>query len=212
MLRELRKIARWYKFKAVQELRCVVQRLKPLVHWRTDQWIRTTQIDEWHRYFRSLPIEKMDALEISPATVAFWRNMAFRSYHSVQYPEFDITKEFLPRTFDVVIAEQVFEHLPDPYAAGRNVHKMLSDTGVFLIAVPFLVRIHEEPGDFTRWTPTGFKVFLESCGFTAEVKSWGNRKAVIANFRKWVEYGWLRDLRNEANFPVNVWAYARKAK
>lgn len=51
----------------------------------------------------------------------------------------------LDLTFDVVIAEQVFEHLQDPYSAARNVWRMLKEDGIFLIATPFLIRIHNLP-------------------------------------------------------------------
>jgi O-methyltransferase len=44
----------------------------------------------------------------------------------------------------------------------------------------------------------------------AEIHVWGNRKAVVANFKRWAAYGWGRDLRNEPDFPANIWAYARK--
>ncbi len=90
----------------------------------------------------------------------------------MDYPEFDITKQTIPKQFDVIIAEQVFEHLRHPYAAARNVRAMLKDDGVFLIATPFLIRIHGQPNDYTRWTPDGLKAFLEDCGFDAEVRSW----------------------------------------
>jgi hypothetical protein len=89
---------------------------------------------------------------------------------------------------------------------------MLKDDGVFMLATPFLVRIHAYPNDYTRWTPDGLRGFLEDAGFDAEIHAWGNRKAVAANFKRWAAFGWGRDLRNEPDFPVNVWAYARKRR
>jgi SAM-dependent methyltransferase len=179
--------------------------------YRSDQWVRVVQIDEWKHFLTSKPLASLTALEISPGLVSMWREIGFGSYNSVDYPEFDITKQRIPEQFDVIIAEQVFEHLRYPYAAARNVRAMLKDDGVFLIATPFLIRVHGQPNDYTRWTPDGLKAFLEDCGFDAEVRSWGNRKAVVANFRKWAEYGWGRGLKNEYEFPTVVWGYARKA-
>jgi SAM-dependent methyltransferase len=191
--------------------RYVKRKVAVALGYRFDHWVRVVAIDDWKRFLASLPVGSLNALEISPSGVSLWRSSGFASYKSVQFPEFDITRETLPETFDVIIAEQVFEHLRDPYAAARNVRSMLSDRGVFLISTPFLIQVHGFPDDFTRWTPNGLRAFLETCGFTAEVKSWGNRKAASANFEKWSAYGWRRDLRNEPDFPIVVWAYARKA-
>ena len=105
--------------------------------YRATQWVRVAQTDDWMRFLASLPPSKMDALEISPPEGgSHWGSMGFSSYSSVQFPAFDITKQTLERTFDVVIAEQVFEHLRDPYSAARNVWRMLKDDGIFMIATP----------------------------------------------------------------------------
>jgi SAM-dependent methyltransferase len=191
--------------------RYVKRKLGRAAGYRFDQWVRVVNIDDWKRFLAALPVASLDAREISPGEVSYWRDSGFASYKSVQFPEFDITREALPEKFDVIFAEHVFEHLRDPYAAARNVLSMLSERGVFMIATPFLIRVHGYPDDFTRWTPNGLRVFLQTCGFTAEVKSWGNRKAACANLSEWRAYGWWRSLRNEPDFPIVVWAYARKA-
>lgn len=51
--------------------------------------------------------------------------MGFAEYISTTYPDFDICEGALPDTFDLVIAEQVFEHLLWPYRAGKDVYDML---------------------------------------------------------------------------------------
>ncbi|MGC2224086.1 MAG: class I SAM-dependent methyltransferase [Methylocella sp.] len=173
-------------------------------------WARVTTVRAWQEFLRGLPIGEFDALEISPERVTQWREFGFRSYRSVQFPEFDITEKTLPHSFNIIIAEHVFEHLRYPYAAARNVLAMLKDDGVFLIVTPFLVRVHGYSLDYTRWTPDGLRSFLEDCGFDAEVHAWGNRKAVKSNLDQWTPYGWGRDLRNEVDVPVCVWAFARK--
>ena len=150
-------------------------------------------------------------LEISGSD---WRDFSFRSYESVEFPNFDICKEMLNSKFDLIIAEQVFEHLLWPYRAGRNVYQMLDMGGYFLITTPFLVRIHECPVDCSRWTEAGLRYLLAECGFSLEnieTGSWGNRACIRANEKHWVAYrGWFHSLRNEPDFPVSVWALARK--
>lgn len=193
--------------------RFVTRKIFQKFGYRFDNVVRVVCIDEWKQYLATLPLGNLTALEISPADVSHWRDTGFRTYRSVQYPEFDITKEILDQKFDVIIADNVFEHLRDPYQAGRNVLTMLADGGVFLLTTPFLIRIHGSPSDYTRWTPEGLQAFLQECGFSADVRSWGNRKVVISNLAHWRSYGWgLRaNLRNEPDFPATVWAYARRA-
>jgi hypothetical protein len=175
-----------------------------------EQWIRVVQMRQWRGFIASLPLEKLSVLEISPGPHPWFSKDQVRHYKSVDFPDFDITRDCLSERFDLIIAEQVFEHLRHPYRAAGNVWKMLSNDGIFMIATPFLVRIHGHPFDYTRWSEDGLRGFLEDCGFSADVYSWGNRKAVRANLARWREYGWHRDVTNEPEFPIVVWAYARK--
>ena len=176
-----------------------------------EQWARKVQVEDWRRVMGALPAAEMDALEISPGSRSHWRDLAWRSYEAVDYPAFDICAETTERTYDLIIAEHVFEHLRYPYRAGRNVLAMLRPGGIFVIATPLLVRVHPAPDDFTRWTPQGLAALLEDCGFSEiDVRAWGNRACVRANFMKWTSYGWGRRLRNEPDYPVVVWAYARR--
>lgn len=177
----------------------------------TEQWIRVVYRREWQGLLSSLHLQSLRVLEISPGRSPVIERGRVAYYQAVNFPEFDITQDILSEKFDIIIAEQVFEHLRYPYRAARNVHRMLSDDGIFFIATPFLIKIHEVPRDYTRWTPDGLDAFLEDCGFSSEIHSWGNRKAVKANFGVWSQYGWRRDLRNEPDFAVCVWAYARKS-
>jgi SAM-dependent methyltransferase len=180
--------------------------------YRWEHWVRVAQRQDWLLFLSNLPASQADALEISPGAASLWKDLGFRSYVSAEYPKFDITRQALENKFDIIIADNVFEHLKDPYTSARNVLSMLRNDGIFLIATPFLIKIHNHPGDYTRWTPAGLTTFLEECGFVADVKSWGNRKAITANFKDWVAYGWWRDMRNEPEFPVTVWAFARKKR
>lgn len=174
-------------------------------------WVRTVMYRECFRLIQELSPEKLDAMEISAG--AEWHHIPFRSFTPTHYPAFDICQQRLDREFDLIIADQVWEHLLWPYRAARNVHAMLRPNGHFLISTPFLVRIHEVPTDCTRWTEQGLKYFLAECGFDLNgirTGSWGNRACVKANFNKWARRGWFRSLRNEPQFPVTVWALARK--
>jgi SAM-dependent methyltransferase len=196
---------------AWESLRMFKRLLRGQVGYVDVQWGRVMYIQHWQRFLSTLPTERLSLLEISPGPVSMWRERGWASYTGVQYPAFDIMNETLQDKFDVIFAEHVFEHLRHPYAAARNIRAMLKDDGVFIIATPFLVRIHNEPGDYTRWSELGIAGLLEDTGFTAETHSWGNQKCVIANFQQWERFRKGRDLQNESDLPLVVWAYARKA-
>lgn len=175
------------------------------------QEIRIVMDVETKNMIESLQIRDMDVLEISGSK---WRYLKSKSYKDIHFPSFDICSEKTIEQFDLIISEQVFEHLLYPYRAGRNIYQMLNPGGYFLITTPFLLRIHECPTDCTRWTPTGMKYFLNECGFDLDeilVESWGNKKAVIANLKDWRIFNpFFHSLKNQREFPIVVWALARK--
>lgn len=190
--------------------RWVRQKLLGRIGYSFEHWARIAQNRAWTAFLAARPDANM--LEISPGPNKAWSAFG-SSYAAVQFPEFDICREWTAERYDIIIADNVFEHLEKPYAAGRNVHQMLNPGGWFLIATPFLIRIHGHPHDFTRWTADGLRNFLAECGFeNVTVSAWGNRACVAANFSKWAEFGWFRPMRNEPEFPVTVWAFAQKTR
>jgi SAM-dependent methyltransferase len=196
----------------VQRHKDTIKRLLSLVGYDHRLWARSVMYDRCFAMIRELKPAALDVLEISAGPA--WRGLGFRSFTETQFPKFDICSERLDRQFDLIIADQIFEHLLYPYSAARNVHAMLRPAGHFLITTPFLIRVHREPQDCTRWTETGLRYFLAECGFPLEAihtDSWGNRACVTANFRSWTRRGWFGSLRNEPDFPVAVWALAQKS-
>jgi 2-polyprenyl-3-methyl-5-hydroxy-6-metoxy-1,4-benzoquinol methylase len=163
---------------------------------------------ETDRYVRALDFRSLHALEIGGKK---WATFGFATYRSANYPAYDWCAGPLEQTFDIVIAEQVLEHVPNPRAALENARAMLEPGGVFVLTTPFLIRVHEYPIDCSRWTPLGLRYLLNECGFPiVETGSWDNQSCVRASFRRWVRYvPWRHSLRNEPNFPVAVWAFAR---
>jgi len=189
------------------------RRLYERLGYNYDQWLRTAQIEAWLDSFGKLDVESLDALEISPGARETWRNLGFRSYETVQFPEFDICEMKTGKTYDIIIADNVLEHVMRPHKAVGNVFEMLRDGGAFYVTTPFLVKVHGDD-DYYRWTMNGLRVLLQDAGFPPqgiELKSWGNAACANANFHgDWTVHGWRRDMQNDPDLPVAIWAVARK--
>ena len=199
-------IRRW-----IESRKPAVKSLLTAVGYDYTHWARTVMYRECLRLIEGLGPEKLDVLEISAGDM--FQSIRFKSYTEANFPNFDICTTVLPGRYDLIIADQVFEHVLWPYRAARNVLTMLRPGGHFLMTTPFLIRVHLFPHDCTRWTETGMRYFLGECGFPLDdirTGSWGNRACVRANFRHWAHRGWFRSLRNETEFPVVVWGLARR--
>ena len=189
-------------------------KIERLLGTRETQWLRVQMDRETDRFVRSLDCPSLSALEISGNK---WERYGFGSFRNVEFPDYDVCAGPLAgEAFDVIFLEQVLEHVLWPYRAVRNVWAMLKPGGVFVVTTPFLVRIHNHPGDCSRWTELGMKHLLAEGGFHVEdvtTGSWGNRACVKANFESWRKWlPWRHSLRNEPNYPLVVWAFARKAR
>jgi len=188
--------------------------IKKFLGIRNQQWARVVMDQECMSFISSLQVKKMDAIEMSPSSTR-WKDLGFNSYSYTTYPEHDIcTSPLKISSYDIVIMEQVLEHVDWPQRAICNVFKMLRPGGWFIVSTPFLFRIHAYPEDSSRWTERGLKCLLIECGFQNEqiqTGSWGNRACVKANltrFPSWIP--WWHSLKNEPLYPVVVWAFARK--
>jgi SAM-dependent methyltransferase len=117
--------------------------------------------------------------------------------------------------FDLIMANQVWEHIDRPHAATRNVWRMLRPGGWFWIAVPFFIPYHAVPVDCSRWSARGLANLLVEAGFAPErvqSQQWGNRHAAARNLEMpWPpEYLVGDDLTNDPDFPVVAWAMAQR--
>lgn len=174
------------------------------------RWSRVVMDQETKQLISQIAPQPKNVLEISGDK---WKDYGFERYLNAGYPTFDICSKTLPEEFDLIIAEQVWEHLKYPYRATKNVVSMLHKGGYFLVTVPFLVKYHPCPIDCTRWSEEGLKYFLEECGFdvnSIKSGSWGNWDCVVDNLSGWKSYiPEKHSLKNQSDFPYHVWALAR---
>ncbi|MCX7560049.1 methyltransferase domain-containing protein [Sulfitobacter sp. F26204] len=172
------------------------------------------------RMIKALGPQELDTAEISGK---WGERFDFKSYTKFRYPVYDICAgAFVDKStgqqldFDLILANQVWEHLDRPYAATRNVYAMLRPGGYFWVAVPFFVPLHAAPQDCSRWTARGLKNLLIEAGFVEDAihaEQWGNRHVARRNLEKpWppVYDPETDDINNDPDMPICAWALAQK--
>jgi SAM-dependent methyltransferase len=163
-------------------------------------------------HIASLDPANRSAAEISGESHA---DKPWREYASLMYPDFDLCAPIEDRgRFDVVICEQVLEHVDDPWGAAANLRELAVPGGHVIVSTPFLIKVHELAlfalRDYWRFTPRGLRTLLDSAGLVVDrVETWGNRRCVIGNLRRWSAYRRWHPLHNDPDLAVQVWAFAR---
>ena len=98
---------------------------------------------------------------------------------------------------DTVLATELIEHLPDPDQFIAEVARILRRDGAFILSVPFLEPLHEEPRDYYRLTPHGLRVILERHGFSlVHLSPKGGLPAVLGSFISQSVYEFFNPLDN----------------
>lgn len=144
-----------------------------------------------------------------------------RAIVSADYPENDmLTLRFPGDSFDYVLSDQVLEHVAgDPYRAIGECHRVLRPGGIAIHTTCFINPIHDDPGDFWRFTPAALKLLHNGWTEILEVGGWGNPEAwsVINNgirylgvpHAKWHPLHKLA-VKNDPLWPIVTWIVARK--
>lgn len=109
----------------------------------------------------------------------------------------DLTRRFPLRTCraDAVIASNVLEHIPEPEPCLAECLRILRPGGLLVGAVPFLMRVHQAPYDFHRFTHFRLRALLSAAGFTdVEVTPLGKPWDVLQSVQRHFFY-YLLDTR-----------------
>jgi SAM-dependent methyltransferase len=206
-----KRLSIWFPTRVAPHLPAVIRRwiVKGDPNTAEGQWLRAVMIPDTRAVFESLHPASLHVAEVSGD---LWTDLPWASRAQLDFPEFDLCNPpaELPGPFDLVICEQVLEHVPDPLTAVDTLRRMCKPDGHVYVSTPFLVRLHDWPGDYWRFTPDGMKLLLRSRGLEPLwVRSWGNRDVIVANFDNWVPRLAGGSLRNEEHLPASVWALAR---
>ncbi len=90
---------------------------------------------------------------------------------------------FEDNRFDYVLCTEVMEHVPEPAAFLREIHRVMKPDGILIMTTPFLVPLHEEPYDYYRYTKHGIRHLLTHSGFSLEhIESFSGYAGVLIAF------------------------------
>lgn len=131
--------------------------------------------------------------------------------------------KYSDNTWDHVVSDQMLEHLPCPWQAVHEMHRVLKPNGYIICTTCSWNPIHPEPKDYYRFMPDGltylFKDFKD-----LRVESFGNRSLIAEDLKlapsnprnneelfknrrnidnKFLQY-------NEETYPWLIWVIGRK--
>ena len=126
------------------------------------------------------------------------------------------------RRFDLVYADFVLEHIPNPWTAVQHLRSLLIPGGHLVLTTAFLFPIHgsrqdDDGQDFFRFSPAGLRALLSGAGWEdVHAYGWGSEAAASAVLR------WqanredsalgiaLVEAGNDLKFPVLTFAWGRR--
>ena len=138
----------------------------------------------------------------------------WRDTSSLAYPDFDLCAPLTEeRRFDVVICEQVLEHVPDPGRRRRTCGSSARPGGHVIVSTPFLIKVHELPRTGCATTGASLRGACGPCSSAPASRSSRSVPGATAmrprQPRRWSAHRRWHSLRNEPDVPVQVWAFAR---
>lgn len=74
--------------------------------------------------------------------------------------------------YDFIVFNQVLEHVPEPSAVLRELHRVLKPGGQMIYTAPLFYEEHETPYDFYRYTQFGVRHLLTKAGFAINRLDW----------------------------------------
>jgi SAM-dependent methyltransferase len=84
---------------------------------------------------------------------------------AIQFPNIDVVTAsdrlpFKDETFSLVVSQAVFEHLPNPFRAAKEVLRVLKPGGSILIDTAFMTPFHADPDHYFNMTSEGLRAIM----------------------------------------------------
>lgn len=94
---------------------------------------------------------------------------------------------FSDGAFDMVLSNQVLEHVEDPDLYVREVVRVLKPEGTLVLSVPFIYPVHGAPYDYRRLSEFGVRAMLEDFELIRVSKLGGVGSTVCTIVLSWIE-------------------------
>jgi SAM-dependent methyltransferase len=84
---------------------------------------------------------------------------------AIQFPNIDVVTScdrlpFNDETFSLVVSQAVFEHLPNPFQAAKEILRVLKPGGTVLIDTAFMTPFHADPDHYFNMTTEGLRAIM----------------------------------------------------
>ena len=89
-------------------------------------------------------------------------NIDVRNDHHIQIVTLGSELPFDDNSLSLIIAQEVLEHIADPWTTVNEAHRVLAPSGVFYVQVPFQIGYHPGPSDYWRFTKEGLRTLFPS--------------------------------------------------
>jgi len=100
----------------------------------------------------------------------------FRPYRGIDLLT-DLNKKlpFSDESFDLIIMSNLLEHIPEPQKLLDECYRILKEDGKIIMTIPFIIKIHQAPYDFLRYTEYMLERMLFLAGYRrVTIKKIGN--------------------------------------
>lgn len=138
--------------------------------WRKANW------EFLKKHVASLPLENA-VLDVGAGHGDFFAIYKDRRYYAldiVPYAEVDLVTDlaqvnpFKPNSLGMVILANVLEHVFENRVLLNTIAGIVAPGGCVVITVPFLLKVHQAPFDFARYTPFYLEKMAKECGFEVQ--------------------------------------------
>lgn len=68
-------------------------------------------------------------------------------------------------TVDLIVTQEVLEHVDDPFMAACEIYRVLKPGGKAFVQLPFIIGYHPCPVDYWRFTEHGIEQLMSQAGF-----------------------------------------------